>query len=262
MEGTVTVDINRQGHVMLIGLDRPNKYNAFDVKMFHDLAAAFGEFEASPQMRCAVLYANGEHFTTGLDFPQWTPKFEAGEFGAIPEGGLDPLSLHGEGVTKPIVCAVHGWCVSLGIELLLATDIRVAASNTRFAQMEVRRGIYPVGGATTRLHREIGWGNAMRYLLTGDEFSAEEAHRMGLVQEVVEPGAHVDRALEIAETVAAQAPLGVTATLKSARLDIEQGPRAATDRLLPDLQPLLKSEDAQEGMESFLERRDAVFKGR
>jgi len=145
---------------------------------------------------------------------------------------------------------------------MLAMDIRVAATDTRFGQIEVRRGIYPVGGATVRLHREIGWGNAMRYLLTADEIPAAEAMRLGLVQELAEPGRQFERALEIAETIARQAPLGVQASLKSARRTRTEGERAAIDRLLPDLAPLMKSEDAAEGIRSFVERREARFKGR
>jgi len=119
-----------------------------------------------------------------------------------------------------------------------------------------------VGGATVRLHREIGWGNAMRYLLTGDEIPAAEALRLGLVQETTEPGRQFDRALEIAETVARRAPLGVQASLKSARRARSEGDAAAIARLLPDLATIMKSEDAAEGIRSFVERREARFKGK
>jgi enoyl-CoA hydratase/carnithine racemase len=160
-----------------------------------------------------------------------------------------------------MVIAVQGICLTLGIELMLAADVRIAAENTRFAQIEVKRGIYPVGGATLRFPAEAGWGNAMRYLLTGDEFGAQDAYRMGLVQEVVSPGTQVERASELAETIAAQAPLGVRATLASARLARESEAEAA-QRLLPDLQPIMQSEDAREGVASFLERRQGRFAGR
>ena len=119
-----------------------------------------------------------------------------------------------------------------------------------------------MGGATVRLMHEIGWGNAMRFLLTADEFSAEEAFRMGLVQEVTEPGKQFDRALEIAKTVAAQAPMGVQATLASARLARIKGDEAALARLIQDLIPLMKSEDVLEGLQAFIQRREANFKGR
>ena len=145
---------------------------------------------------------------------------------------------------------------------MLATDVRIAASDVRFGQIEVKRGIYPVGGATLRMPLQVGWGNAMRWLLTGDELGAQEALRIGLVQEVVEPGRHVDRAVELAEVIAAQSPLGVQATLASARLAMEHGEEVAAPRLLPDLQPILRSADAQEGLASFLERRAARFQGR
>jgi enoyl-CoA hydratase/carnithine racemase len=151
--------------------------------------------------------------------------------------------------------------LTIGIELMLATDVRVAASDTRFGQIEIGRGIYPVGGATIRMPRELGWGNAMRWLLTGDELDAETALRLGLVQEVVEPGQQLARALALAERIAAQAPLGVRATLASARLALVDERQAAA-RLLPDLKPIMASDDAREGVQSFLERRAARFTGR
>jgi enoyl-CoA hydratase len=256
------VTVERDGHVLLMGLNRPSKRNAFDVEMFEQLALAYGELERDDDLRVGVLFAHGDHFTGGLDLPQWTPRFESGEFSAVPDGGLDPLGLSGLRVRKPVVLAVQGWCLTIGIELLLATDIRVAAQGTRFAQIEIKRGIYPVGGATVRWQREVGWANAMRYLLTGDEFNAETALNMGLVQEVVPDGEQLARATAIAQTIAKQAPLGVYATLKSARMAVDQGEKAAIAALMPDLQPLMQSEDVKEGVQSFVERREAVFKGR
>ena len=179
----------------------------------------------------------------------------------LADGGLDPLGVYGPPLGKPMVCAVQGICFTIGIELMLGTDIRVAARGTRFGQIEIKRGIYPVGGATIRWPREAGWANAMRWLLTGDELTAEEAHRTGLVQELVEPGEQLPRAVEIAERIAAQAPLGVRATLASARLALADEAQAAA-RLLPDLAPIMASEDAREGVMSFLERRQARFTGR
>lgn len=207
-----------------------------------------------------MLYAHGDHFTGGLDLPQWASVFASGKF-AIPDDGLDPLGLVSR-VSKPIICAVQGICLTIGIELLLATDIRVASRTTRFAQIEIKRGIYPVGGATLRFPREVGWANAMRWLLTGDEFDAAEAHRIGLVQEVVEPGTQLARALALAEVVAAQAPLGVYATLASSRNALPEAELPAAARLLPDLAPLLASDDMQEGLRAFVERRPGTFRGR
>ncbi len=258
--GRVTKE--RQGQVLLIGLDRPEKRNAFDPSMLHALALAYGELERDGDLRCGVLFAHGDHFTAGLDLARMPPLLASGQLLELQEGALDPLDLFGPRLSKPMVCAVQGICLTIGIELLLAADVRVAASDTRFAQIEIKRGIYPVGGATIRFMREVGWGNAMRYLLTGDEFTAEEAYRMGFVQEVVAPGQHVTRAVTLAQVIAQQAPLGVRATLASARIATKLGEEEAARRLLPDLLPLMQSEDAQEGVQSFLERRQGSFKGR
>ena len=257
------LSMERRGHVLLMGLNRPEKMNAFDVEMFLELASAMGELDRDGELRCGLLFAHGRHFTAGLDLRQWVPFFAEARFPDLPAGACDPFGLvEGRQVGKPMVMAVQGICYTIGLELLLAMDVRVAATDTRLGQIEVRRGIYPVGGATVRLHRELGWGNAMRYLLTGDEIPADEALRLGLVQELVEPGRQFNRALEIAETIARQAPLGVKASLKSARRTVAEGERAAIERLLPDLEPIMKSEDAAEGVRSFVERREARFRGR
>jgi len=237
---TGRISLDRRGHVLVIGIDRPAKRNAFDLAMWGDLCRAYGELDRDAELRVGVLHAHGDHFTAGLDLPQWTPMLAGGRF-AIPDDGIDPLGLRSR-VGKPVVCAVQGICLTLGIELLLATDVRIAARSARFAQIEIKRGIYPVGGATLRFPREVGWANAMRWLLTGDEFDAAEAHRIGLVQELTEHGAELARALAIAEVIAAQAPLAVYATLAASRHALPHSEAAATARLFPDLAPLIASE--------------------
>lgn len=259
---TNTVSLERDGHVLLIGLNRPHKRNSFDREMLADLSHAYALLESDPDIRAGVLFAHGDHFTAGLDLVDVGPGIASGE-SPMPEDGRDPWRLDGSWTT-PLVAAVQGWCMTLGIELLLAADIRIAAAGTRFTQLEVQRGIYPFGGATIRLPREAGWGNAMRWLLTGDEFDAAEAHRIGLVQEVADDGAAaLARAREIAHTIAERAaPLGVQATLASAHLARSQGEAAAIERLRPDVAALFASEDAAEGVQSFIERRQARFGGR
>jgi len=146
--------------------------------------------------------------------------------------------------------------------LMLAADIRVAARTARFAQLEVLRGFFPCGGATVRLMQEIGWGNAQRYLLTGDEFDGAEAYRMGFVQSLVEAGEQLTVAIAIAEKIAAAAPLGVQAVLASSRLARSAGSPAALAALMPALPALLGTEDMQEAIRAFGERRQAQFQGR
>ena len=153
-----TITVERDGHVLLIGLNRPEKRNAFNLAMLADLSLAYGLLEADEQLRAGVLFAHGEHFTSGLDLVDVAPAISEGR-SPFPENGRDPWRLDGSW-TEPVVAAAHGWSMTLGIELLLAADVRIVAEDTRFAQLEVRRGIYPFGGATLRLPREAGW--AMR----------------------------------------------------------------------------------------------------
>jgi enoyl-CoA hydratase len=257
-----TVTLERDGHVLAIGLNRPDKRNAFNTAMLTDLSRAYALLESDETLRAGVLFAHGDHFTSGLDLADVGPKVASGQ-ATVPDGGRDPWRLDGTW-TKPIVAAAQGWCMTLGIELLLAADIRIAAAGTRFKQMEVLRGIYPFGGATIRLPRQTGWGNAMRWLLTGDEFDAEEALRIGLIQEIApDAAAAVAKAREIAHTIADRAaPLGVQATLASAQLAISDGDAAAIERLRPEVIRLFGTNDAAEGVQSFVERREARFRGR
>lgn len=257
------ISVERRGHVLLIGLNRPAKRNAFDVEMLDQLAAAYGELEDDAEIRCGVLFAEGEMFTAGLDLANVAPKVVDGGILSYAETSVDPLGLNGTRQrTKPLVAAVQGKCLTLGIELLLASDVRVASENATFAQIEIKRGIFPFGGATLRFPEVAGWGNAMRWLLTGDEFDATEALRIGLVQEIVEHGKQIEKAIEIAERIAKQAPLGVRATIESARKMQSEGFDKAKEHLTPQILQLFKSEDAKEGVQSFLERRDGNFSGK
>jgi len=256
------VTVERDGHVLLMGLNRPAKRNAFNLAMLHQLAAAYYELENDDDVRCGVLFGHGEHFTGGLDLAEVGPAVSEGGLPLYGPGRRDPWRKDGVWTT-PVVVAVQGWVMTLAIELLLAADIRIAASNARFAQLEIRRGIYAFGGATVRLPRDSGWGNAMRWLLTGEEYDAAEAHRIGLIQEVVEPGRQLDRAVEIAQIIATKsAPLGVKATLASAHRARTEGEAAAFRQLEPDMAELFASEDGREGLRSFVERREAEFVGR
>lgn len=257
-----TLTVEREGHVLLIGLNRPEKRNAFTQAMLAELSLAYAELESSDDLRAGVLFAHGDHFTGGLDLVDVGPALASGE-SPYPEEGRDPWRLDAPWST-PIVAAVQGWVMTLGIELLLAADIRIASSDARFAQIEVNRGIYPFGGATVRFPEAAGWGNAMRWILTGDEFDAKEALRIGLVQEVSADGqAAIERAKTIAHAIAERsAPLGVRTILESAHRAREEGDRAAFDRLAPDVVKLFNSADGAEGMRSFVERRSAEFTGR
>jgi enoyl-CoA hydratase/carnithine racemase len=258
-DGQVKCEI--EGHLLLIGIDRPEKRNGFTPKIFAELARAYTRLESTHELRCGVLYAEGDHFTAGLDMPKIAPLRQAGE-PLVPVGEVDPFNLREPIRTKPMVVALKGICFTVAIELMLAADIAIAAENCRFSQLEVKRGIMAGCGATFRMAERAGWGNAMKILLTGDEFSAQEALRCNFVQEVVPAGQELNRAVELAATIARQAPLAVQATMQSARIAADEGWKASSARTAATQQRLYNTADAKEGVQSFIEKRQATFQGR
>jgi enoyl-CoA hydratase/carnithine racemase len=260
---TAKVATERDGHVLCIGINRPDKRNAFDLETIAAFADAYEELAHDDALRVGVVFGHGPHFSAGLDLAEVGPAVaKDGPRALAGQGTIDPFGIWGPPVEKPIVLALSGIAFTLSIELALASDIVVAASDVRFRQLEIGRGILPFGGATMRATAQLGWGNAMRFLLTAEEFGADEAHRIGLVQEVTKPGEHVIRAKELAALIAKQAPLGVRGTLANARIAQKDGEEAAAEHLKGLLPKLLASEDAAEGVRSFLERREGEFHGR
>lgn len=258
MSTTTKITTEQRGSLLLIGFNRPEKLNAADEELLHGLALAYAQLQNNPELRVGVVFAHGDHFTAGLDLGDLGPKMAAGKINLVPVGGIDPWGISTKPVSKPVVMAIQGTCFTLGIELALCSEIVIAADNTKFAQLEVSRAILPFGGATIRFPKVAGWANAMRYLLTGDSFSAAEAKAMNLVTEVVPVGRQLDRAIELAERIAAQAPLAIQATLASARNDDAD---AEKQLLVQRLGELMKTNDVQRGMQAFMTKTEAKFEG-
>lgn len=254
-----TVRVERDGFIALITVDNEAKRNSYSPELMLQLSDALTAYDEDDTLRVAVLDAAGEHFTAGLDMPKF---FGPGAtFAGIPDDKVDPFGL-GRRCRKPLVTVVHGITYTVGIEIMLAGDIVIAADTARFCQMEAARGIAPLGGAHFRFLTRTGWGNAMLHLLMCDEFDAAEAYRIGLVQAVLPFGVHRARALEIARAIARNAPLGIRATKAAARRFIDAGEQAAIAAIPEIRAQVMSSEDAKEGILSFVERREARFTGK
>ena len=250
----------REGHILRICIDRPGKINGFTPKMFHELSEAYTLLETDPDLRVGVLYPEGPNFTAGLDLPKFTEMMQRGE-PVIPDGLIDPFDLREPRRTKPIVVGSRGVTFTVGVELSMAADVAITGSDVRMSQIEVKRGIMATGGPTIRMVERAGWGNAMRWLLTGEEWGAEEALRMNIVTQVVPPEEVIETAVDIARRIAAAAPLAVLATRRNAMLALEQGRAAATSEFDRVNRALSKTEDAAEGVAAFKEKREPRFKG-
>ncbi|MGI9295543.1 MAG: enoyl-CoA hydratase-related protein, partial [Pseudomonadales bacterium] len=195
--------VEQAGPILKIGINRPDKRNAMNQEMFRGLATAYTRLCDDPELRCGILYSTTDLFTAGLDLMDMasvlTGQDDAPQL--VEEDQVDPFDWasvagkQGRKRTKPIISAIQGKCYAAGIEVALGTDFIIATENAEFAQAEIRRGLMPLGGAIDRLVKYTGRANAMRWLLTGDIFDVHEAHRMGLVQEVVADGQALERAL-------------------------------------------------------------------
>jgi len=249
------------GGVLLIGIDR-DQQNLIDPATFIALGKALYRLDSDDSLRVAVLYGRGVNFTPGIDAPAWAATLSAGPFNPNTKDFINPLDTVSPLRTKPVVAAVHGATKFIGHELFLASDLRVAATDTVFSQGEVTRGLFPAGGGTVRFVREAGWGNAMRYMLTGDEWGAEESYRLGLTQAITPPGNELERAVDLAKKIASAAPLGVRATLGSAHRALAEGETAAFAGLLPEFAKLFRTEDFQERLRAARENRLPVYHGR
>ncbi|MDG9928178.1 MULTISPECIES: crotonase/enoyl-CoA hydratase family protein [unclassified Pseudomonas] len=246
-------------HIAVISVDNAAKLNAFSPEMIEQLAGHLTTVNNDDDIWVAVLCPEGEHTTAGLDMPKFFGPTATAK--PLPEGWVDPFGLHHR-CTKPVISVVHGKTYTVGIEMMLAGDIVIAADTATFCQMESKRGIAPLGGAHFRYLTRTGWGNAMYHLFLCDEFDARRALEIGFVQEVHPFGKHKERAMEIARLICKNAPIGLRAAKAAALKYLQEGEQAAID-CIPQIQKTcFASEDFMEGLRSFAERRPAVFKGR
>jgi enoyl-CoA hydratase len=256
------LSLERRGQVALFGFNRPELQNRVDPETFQALAKGFYDYDHDPSLRAAVLFGHGDHFSRGIDVEAY--RAIAGK--GTPLSGLtrvlNPLGYGQARLTKPLIAAVHGDTWNMAHEFFLAADVRVAAANTNFGQDENTHGRFPGGGSTVRFVSEAGWGNAMRYMLTGDHWTAQEAYRMGTLQEIAAtPQAALDRAMAIANQVAACAPLGVKTTLESAHLVIDAAQEASFSKLTTQYGALFRTHDFAEGLTAAKEGRAPVYQG-
>lgn len=258
-DGDITVE--ERDAILLIGLNRPEKLNALTSRMMRHLSEAYARYDREETLRCAVLFGHGKAFCGGADLLGLKAALESGEL-SYGNDAFDPFGLTGKRLSKPLIIAVHGGCFAGGLEIALNGDIVVAAKGTKLGQPEVMRGLFAFAGGAIRWVERCGWGNAQRYLLTGDILDADEARRIGLVQDVVDSDQVTAHAVELARRIASAAPLGVRNSLAVSRVALEAGPAKAA-ALLPQMRQLiLASADAEEGVRSFVEKRPGRFVGR
>jgi enoyl-CoA hydratase len=256
------ITVERRGEIVLIGVNRPQSYNRFDPDAFFALAKAYYDFDNDPSLRAAVFFGHGENFSRGIDVDAFVPLARTGKPFALKEGMLDPFA-RAQHLGKPLIVVVHGDTWNMAHELHLVADIRVASADVRFGQDENTHGRFPGGGSTIRFVREAGWGNAMRYMLTGDHWGAEEAYRMGVIQEIAPNRAKaLEAGFGLAQKIAACGPLGIKTTLESAHLAIDPSEAAAFAKLNEQFGALFHTQDFIEGRKAEADGRPPVYQGK
>ena len=254
--------IERRGQLALFGINRPYIQNRIDPETFRAMAKAYYDYDHDPSLRAAILFGHGDHFSRGIDVEGFKALALTGKPLMSGSGMTDPLATHKPHRAKPLIIAVHGDTWNMAHELLLVADVRVAAADTNFGQDECTHGRFPGGGATIRFVREAGWGNAMRYILTGDHWTAQEAYRMGTIQEIADTArSALDRAVDLGNKIAACGPLGIGASLASAHSAIDSGEEGALSQLEEQYSALYRTRDFLEGRAAEAEGRKPVYHG-
>jgi enoyl-CoA hydratase len=274
MEGFEALDIStkncrieKKGHVLLVTLARPEAKNALSSAMLVGMYRAWRRLDEDKELRIAILTGEGDTFCAGMDLKSGTDGDADAEMiqklmQEIPDLHWQALLRHNQPM-KPIVMAVEGYALAGGTEILQGTDIRVAAEDAVFGVTECKRGLFPLGGSTIRLRRQIPYALAAEILLLGRHISAQEARDWGLINRVVPKGQALAEALKIAEEIANDnAPLSVQAILKSLRVNQQDMPEK--EALAAEEQlgwAIFGTKDSKEGMRAFKEKRKPNFIG-
>ena len=255
--------IEQRGHVLIVTMNRPESRNALSGEMLEIMVQAWDRVDSDPDIRVCILTGAGDYFCAGMDLKAATAKPPGDSFA---DGSYDPSRidglLKGRRLTKPLIAAVEGPAIAGGTEILQGTDIRVAGQSAKFGISEARWSLYPMGGSAVRLVRQIPYTIACDLLLTGRHITAAEAREIGLIGYVVPDGTALDKALEIAEVIAANGPLAVQAILRSIRETegLHENEAFTIDTRI-GIEVFL-SEDAKEGPLAFKEKRAPQFKMR
>jgi enoyl-CoA hydratase len=262
MPGTEHLTFERHGAAAVITMNRPEAKNALSLPMLVGMADAWDEIDSNDEIRCAVLTGAGGTFCSGMDLKSMSGP-DAAKYQHRTQQDPDlhwkALLRHYQ-LRKPLVAAVEGWAVAGGTEILQATDIRVAGVGAKFGVFEARRGLFPLGGSTVRLRRQIPFTVAMDLLLTAREVSAEEALRIGLIGRVVPDGQALEEAMRVADVICANGPLAVEAIKRSVR-ETEGVPEVEALKIELEIgMPIFSTEDAQEGQKAFAEKRPPEYR--
>ena len=254
-----TLTLETRGPLALLRLARPEQGNPIDPMLLQELEDACATINDDPEVRVAVLSAEGDVFSSGWDPAELPPK--ADSLQAKSPGASPPFACM-EALGQPVICALNGDATSAGLELALACDVRLAAQGARFTLPETAQGLIPMAGGTQRLARLVGRAHALRLLLLAEPIDAEEALRIGLVSAVFPPDNLIAEAEALAGRMASRGPIALRYAKEAVRRGLEQ-PLDQALRFETDLTVILQTtEDRAEGVRAFLEKREPKFKGR